>query len=105
MHLPRFWARLLVPPGEAVVVPLEPDLDAALLHLLRLPLQPTLRYLLSTRPTLTEFEHWIDRTSERLPSFEAVTHFNEVVLRGDRPVPCAAPRTLRPHRGPVAHLA
>lgn len=90
MHLPRFWARLLVPPGEAAALPLEPDLDAALLHLLRLPLQPTLRYLLSARPTLAEFERWIDRTSERLPSLEAVAHFNDAVLRGDRPVPCTA---------------
>jgi hypothetical protein len=89
MHLPRFWARLLVPPGEAAEVPLEPDLDAALLHLLRLPLQPTLRYLLSARPTLDRVRA-LDRPHQReaalawKPSRASTTWCSA----GDRPVPC-----------------
>lgn len=91
MHLPRFWARVLAPLAQAAALPLEPDLDAALLHLLRLPLQPTLLHMLTTRPTLAEFEAWVERTSERLPSRESIERFNEVVVGGDRPVPLAPP--------------
>lgn len=86
-HLPRFWARVLASNHPAVALPHEPDLDAALLHLLRLPLQPTLGHLLSVRPTLAEFERWVDRTSERMPEPDAIARFNDVVLGGDCPVP------------------
>ena len=86
MHLPRYWSRTLASVRGATALPHEPDLDAALLNLLRLGIEPTTRFLITTRPSLEEFERYVDGTSGGLPSADAIARFNDAVVHGDRPV-------------------
>lgn len=86
MHLRRYWSRTLAslrPSGTPL--PHEPDLDAGVLNVLRLAIEPTTRFLLTTRPTFPEFERWVDETSGGLPPPDAIARFNDAVRDGDRP--------------------
>ena len=99
LHIPylrEFWSRILQGENDRGAW----DSDNTLLSGLRLGLQETFSYLLATRPTLDQFEHWVLQRNGGAIEAQRVERLN-AALRGERaadtplPAPVFAQEELR----------